>query len=54
MHLHLSSIKKLAWQHKLALMKKVTLVPFEVIDDSSCSLRPITHETKAFEVIIGS
>jgi hypothetical protein len=38
--------KELVQQYKLVLMEKNTLVPIEVIDGWSFSLRPVAHETK--------
>jgi hypothetical protein len=38
----------------LALVAKNTLVPVKVIDGWSLSSKPITHETKALDVTIGS
>jgi len=38
----------------LALVAKNTLVPVKVIDSWSLSSKPITHETKALDVTIGS
>jgi len=38
----------------LALVKKVALIEVEVIDNHSFSSRPMTHETKALEITIGS
>ncbi len=35
-------------------MKKVALIEVEVIDDHNFSSRPMTHETKALEITIGS
>jgi hypothetical protein len=46
--------KELVQQHKLALVKKVTLIGIEVIDSQSLSSRPMTHEAKALEITIGS
>jgi hypothetical protein len=46
--------KELVQQHKLALVKKITLVEVEVIDNCSFSSIPMTHETKALEITIGS
>lgn len=46
--------KKLTWQDKLALVKKHTPIPVEIINGWSFSLRLVTHETKALQVTIGS
>jgi len=46
--------KELAWQHKLALVKKHTPIPIDIINGWSFSLRLVTHETKALQVTIGS
>jgi hypothetical protein len=46
--------KELMQQHKLALVKKVTSVGVEVINNYSFSSRLVTHETKALEITIGS
>jgi hypothetical protein len=46
--------KELVQQHKLALVKKVTLVEIEVINDRSFSSRHVTHETKTLDITIGS
>jgi hypothetical protein len=45
--------KELVQQHKLALVKIVTLVEVEIIDDRNFSSRLVTHETKALEITIG-
>jgi hypothetical protein len=47
--------KELVRQYnKLALVKKSTLMPVEIIDGQNLSSRPITHETKSLHVTIGS
>jgi hypothetical protein len=46
--------KELVQQHKLALVKKVTSVGIEVINNCSFSSGLVTHETKALEITIGS
>jgi hypothetical protein len=46
--------KKLVQQYKLALVKKNTLMPMEVIDGRRFSSRPVTHEAKALGVTINS
>jgi hypothetical protein len=45
---------ELVQQYKLVLVEKGTLVPVEVVDGQNLSSGPITHETKASNVTIGS
>jgi hypothetical protein len=44
--------KELVQQHKLVLGEKNTLILVEVINEWNLLSRPITHETKALQVII--
>jgi hypothetical protein len=46
--------KELVQQHKLALVKKVTQVGVEVINDQNFSSKPMTHETNVLEITIRS
>jgi hypothetical protein len=46
--------KELVQQHKLALVKKVTQVGVEVINNHNFSSRLMTHETKVLEITIKS
>jgi len=46
--------KELVQQHKLTLLKKITLVGVEVNDNQNFSSRVVTHETKALETTIRS
>jgi hypothetical protein len=46
--------KKLMQQHKLALVKKMTLIGIEIINVRNISLGPMTHETKVLDITIRS
>ncbi len=46
--------KGLVWQYNLALVEKMTPVAIKMIDGWNLSSRPITHETNALIIIIGS
>jgi hypothetical protein len=46
--------KELVWQYKLALVEKSIPVSIDIIDGWNLSLKPLTHETKALDVTIGS
>jgi len=46
--------KELVQQHKLTLVKKITPIGIEIINDHNLSSRPMTHETKVLEITIRS